>query len=212
MRRTLSCVLMMTLLLTACQATSGGGEMSPDNLAAQIRAEYLNVTGWQSQVALRVDYGERVYDFTLDASWQKDGESVFTVVEPELIAGITARLSKDGGVLEYDGMSLSTGPISDGGMEPLEAVPFLMDELTQGYMASCSYETEGEARQLRVLCRDPDREEGTGPECALYFDPESHDLLWAELFWDGFTVLTARFNNFVKEMTTNDKGDSADLG
>jgi len=202
---------MMTLLLTACQA-GGGGEVSPENLAAQIRAEYLNVGRWQSQVALRVDYGERVYDFTLDASWQKDGESVFTVVEPEMIAGVTARLGKDGGVLEYDGMSLSTGPVTQGGMEPLEAVPFLMEELTRGYMAACSYTAEGEARQLRVLCRDPGREEGTGAECALYFDPESHDILWAELFWDGFTVLTAHFNNFTKEMTGNDKADGSDVG
>jgi len=203
---------MMTLLLTACQSGGGSGEVSPDSLAAQIRAEYLNLERWQSRMALRVDYGERVYSFTLDASWVKDGESVFIVVEPELIAGVTARLSKDGGVLEYDGVSLSTGPISEGGMEPLEAVPFLMDQLTRGYMASCSYETEGEVRQLRVFCRDPNREEGTGAECALYFDPDSHDLLWAELFWDGFSVLTAHFNDFTKEMRGNDKGDGADLG
>lgn len=213
MRRLLPCVLLMTLLLAACQA-EGGGELTPDQLAAQIRAEYLSVTGWQSLVDLRIDYGDRIYDFTLDASWQKEGESVFTVTAPELIAGVTARLSRDGGVLEYDGMSLSTGPISDGGMEPLEAVPFLMEQLTHGYMASCSFETEGEGapRQLRVLCRDPDREEGTGAECALYFDPDSHGLVWAELFWDGFTVLTAHFNNFTKEMTTDGSTDSSHMG
>jgi len=202
---------MMTLLLAGCKAP-GGGQEGPDQLAARIRAEYLSLTGWSARLAVRADYGERVYDFTLDAAWEKDGETVLTVVEPELIAGITARVGKEGAVLEYDGMSLSTGAVSEEGMDPLEAVPFLMEQLTAGYMASCSYETEDERELLRVLCRDPEREEGTGTECALYFDPESHDLARAELFWDGFAALTAVFETFTKEMTANDTGDGADVG
>lgn len=211
MRRTLSCVLMMTLLLTACTA-GGGGEESPENLAARIRAEYLGLAGWSSRLAVHVDYGERVYDFTLDARWEKEGETVLTVLEPELIAGLTARVDKDGGYLEYDGMSLSTGPLGAGGMDVLEAVPFLMGQLTAGYMARCAFETQGETRLLRVFCRDPELAEGTGTECALYFDPDSHDLVRAELYQDGFAALTADFTNFAKEMTEHDAGDGADVG
>ena len=43
MRKLMSCVLMMTLLLSGCKA-GGGGEESPENLAALIRGEYLNLT------------------------------------------------------------------------------------------------------------------------------------------------------------------------
>lgn len=212
MRKLMSCVLMMTLLLAGCKAGVSGGEESAENLAAQIRAEYLNLTAWTATVNVNVDYGERVYDFVLDASWQKNGETVLTVVEPELIAGITARLTDGGAYLEYDGASLSTGPLSGEGMTPLEAVPFLMEQLMSGYMARCFYEGEGEDRRLAVLCRDPNGSEGTGSECTLYFDPAAHDLLRAELAYDGFTVLTAELSNFTKEMTTNETEDDADLG
>ena len=210
MRRSLSCVLLITLLLTGCRA--GGAAESPENLAARIRAEYLSVTAFTAQLDIHVDYGQRVYDFTLDTSWRKDGETVLTVTAPELIAGITARIGKGEALLEYDGASLSTGPLSGDGMTPLEAVPFLMEQVTGGYMARCSFETEGERQVLRVFCRDPNNAEGTGRECALYFDTDSHDLLRAELSYDGAVVLTAALTNFTKEMTNDEAGDDADLG
>jgi hypothetical protein len=200
----------MPLLLAGCAA--GGGNESPENLAANIRTEYLALAGWTADVAVHVDYGQRVYDFTLAAQWQKDGDTVLTVIEPELIAGITARLCDGEGYLEYDGASLATGALTGDGMTPLDAVPFLMEQLTKGYMAKCAYAGEGEERTLTVTCRDPDGEEGTGSQCTLTFDPDSHDLLGAELSYDGFTVLTAQFNDFTKEMTGNDTGDHADLG
>jgi hypothetical protein len=200
----------MTLLLAGC--AGGGGDESPENLAARIRTEYLALAGWTADIVVHVDYGQRVYDFTLAAQWQTGGDTVLTVKEPELIAGITARLHDGEGYLEYDGASLSTGPLTGDGMTPLDAAPFLMEQLTKGYMAKCAYVGEGEERTLTVTTRDPDAEEGTGSQCTLTFDPDSHDLLGAELSYDGFTVLTAQFNDFTKEMTGNDTGDHADLG
>lgn len=209
MRRTWSCVLMMTLLLTAC---GGSGEESPDNLAARIRAEYLALSGWSAEIEMTADYGERVYDFTVDAVWQRDGDTVLTITSPELIAGITARLEDGVGYLEYEGASLSTGPLTGDGMNPLEAVPYVMAQVKSGYMASCTFEQEGERRVLRVLCRDADGTEGVGGACALYFDVDSHDLLRVELSWDGVTVLTARLNDFTKEMTEVESADDENLG
>ena len=210
MRRTLSCVLMMTLLLTGCKA--GGGEDRAEHLAARIRAEYLSLTGWTAKLDVTADYGERVYEFSMDASWEKDGPTVLTVTAPELIAGITARVEDGEGILEYDGASLSTGPLTGDGMSPLEAVPFLMKELTEGYMAGTCYVQDGEKQVLEVLFRDPEAPAGLGAECVLRFDPESRDLLQAELFWDGTAVLRADVTEFTKEMTELDREDHAHLG
>ena len=54
MRKLLSCVLMMTLVLSGCKA-GGGGEDSPDNLAALIRGEYLSLTAWTATVSVTAD-------------------------------------------------------------------------------------------------------------------------------------------------------------
>ena len=209
MRRTLSCVLMMTLLLSAC---GGSGEESAEQLAARIRAEYLSLSGWTGEVELIADYGERVYEFTVAAHWKRGGDTVLTVTAPELIAGITARWSEGKGYLEYEGVTLSTGPLNGDGLNPLEAIPFLMEQITAGYVARCAFVTEGEGQVLALYLRDPERAEGSGSACALYFDPDTRSLLRAELEWDGVTVLTARWNEFTKEGDAVEPADHADVG
>lgn len=205
MRRIVSCVLMMALLLAGCGKS---GAESPENLAARIRGEYLNLAGWKGNMDVTVEYEDRFFDFSLAVTWEREGETVLTITAPELVAGITARIVDGEGYLTYDGASLSTGPITGEGLTPMEAVPFLMEQVTTGYMARCAL-ADG---VLTVLCRDPANAEGEGIECTLRFDADTHDILEMEAAWNGFTVLRAGITDFTKEMTTSDTGDHADLG
>lgn len=210
MRRTLSCVLMMTLLLAGCAAP--GGEENAEQLAARIRGEYLALSGWTASMDVTADYGSRVYEFSLDAAWERDGDTRLTITAPEILSGITARISAGEGYLEYDGASLSTGPLTGDGLSPMEAVPFFMEQLTEGCVERCAFSGEGEDRVFAVSFRDPEREEGLGTGCCLYFRPDTHDLLGMELSDDGTVVLTAVMTDFTKEMTTSEQEHDADLG
>ncbi len=209
-RRILSCVLMMTLLLAGC--AGGSGDESPEQLAAVIRGEYLSMEAWSAEVDVTADYGETVYEFTVDAAWQRDGETVITITRPELLAGITARIQDGEAVLEYDGAGLSIGPLDGDGLTPVAALPALMKCVTTGYMASCTWEEDGESRLLRVLCRDPELAEGEGTEYTLWFDAATHGLTRAEVSVDGAVRLTAVLRDFTMEMRQDDAGDDADLG
>ncbi len=204
-----SCVLMMTLLLTGC---AGGGEENPEQLASVIRGEYLSLDGWSATVDITVDYEQAVYDFTVDAQWRREGETVLTITQPELLAGITARLENGEAALEYDGAGLSIGLLDGEGLTPIGALPLLMESVTAGYIARCSFEGEEDSRKLRLLCRDPDLAEGEGTEYSLWFDAATHALLRAEVSVDGATRLTAVFDDFTVEMTSHDVGDDAHVG
>ena len=209
MRKMLSCVLMMTLLLTGC---ANSREDDPRQLASRIRAEYLSMTGWTTTADLTVSYDERVFNFTVDACWKKDGETVLTVTAPELLAGITARIEDGEGILEYDGAGLSVGLLDEEGLTPISVLPELMEHITTGYLAQCRWEGEGEGRLLKVLCRDPEREEGEGTEFTIWFDPATYALLRAEVSVDGAMRLTAVFTDFTMEMTDDDTGDHENMG
>ena len=209
MRRMISCVLMMTLLLTGCGTSK---KDSPENLAALIRTEYLSLAGWSSAVSLSADYGEQVFDFTVNAAWERDGDTVITVTGPELIAGITARIRDGETVLEYDGAGLSLGMLDMSGITPVSALPALMDCITTGYMARCSWLGEGEARELVVLCRDPNAAPQEGVEYTMYFDPVTHAVKRAEVSVNGVLRLSARFSDFSMELTEDETGADEDLG
>ena len=199
----------MTLLLCGCGTKK---DDSPEHLAARIRAEYLALNGWTSGVEISADYGQQVFDFAVDASWQRGGDTVITVTRPDLIAGITARIRDGETVLEYDGAGFSLGMLDLSGLTPISAIPALMECITTGYMARCSWQGEGEARELVILCRDPNAAPQEGTEFTLIFDPVTHAPKRAEVAVDGVLRMTVRFTDFSMELTEDETGTDENLG
>ena len=193
MRKVLLCVPMMTLLLTAC--TAGPAKVSPaEELALAIRGEYLESTAWTAQVEITADYGQRVYQYELTASSDGD-ETVLTLTAPETVEGITARLTQKDGVLEYDGLSVETGPLDEDGLTPVSALPVLMETARSGYVIACSLEE----KTLRVDCGDPEGTPGEGREVSLWFDAGTHALVRGEIRSGGFRVIACDYLSFTKE-------------
>lgn len=198
MRRQL-CALMMSLLLllTSC---AGKDENSADEMTLNIRTEYMAMNAFCATVDVVADYGQRVYEYTLGVTWEKEGETVLTVIEPEIISGITARVKNGSSFLDYDGISLETGMLSTDGFSPMEAIPAIINYITSGYIAQSGFEETQEGnRMLWICCRSPESTSGTGAEAELWFDTATHNLLRAEILYDGYTVIQCAFIEFTKE-------------
>ena len=206
MRRLTACVLMMTLLLCSCKA--GGGEMTPEEAALAVRDTYQDLAGWSASVDVTAEVGDKVFDFTLDARWQREGGTVLTITAPELLAGITARIAEGETVLEYDGAGLSLGLLDGKGLTAVSVVPWLMEQIDKGYMAKCAWSGEN-GELLQITFRDPEAEANAGTEYQITFHKESRALVGAEVSVDGAAILTARFTNFTMEMKQDDAGDTA---
>ena len=191
-RKMLSCVLMMTLLLSGCKS---GGESTPETAALALRDTYQNLAGWSSTVDITAEVGDKVFDFTLDANWRKDGETVLVITAPELLAGITARIADGETVLEYDGAGLSLGLLDGRGLTAVTVVPWVMEQIGRGYMAKCAWAGENK-ELLQITFRDPEAGAGEGTEYRVAFDRESFALDRAEISVDGASVLTAVFHDF----------------
>ena len=204
MRKALSCVLMITLLLSGCRP-AGAGE-TPEDAALALRETYQALAGWSATVDVSVCYTDTVYDFSLDAQWRRDGETVLTVTAPELVAGITARIAQGETVLEYDGAGLSLGLLDGKGLTAVSAIPWLMEQVDQGYMAKCAWAGEG-GELLQITFQDPEAEDNAGTQFLLTFDRAGYTLLSAEVSAQGQTVLHAQFSNFTMELKQDDTED-----
>ena len=201
MRKLLCCVLMMTLLLTACGGGGGGSEA--EKLALQVRGEYLSMTGCSGTAVVTADYGQRVYRYELQFAADGDG-TVLTLLSPETVAGITARLSgTEGSVLEYDGAVLETGPLDESGLTPVSAVPAVLTAVREGYLDACTLEETEEQPLLRLLVRDPENELGSGLETTLWFKVSDRKLSRAEICQDGVCIIQCEFSAFEAENRVN---------
>lgn len=193
MRKVLLCVPMMTLLLAGCSLGTVKADPA-EELALAVRGEYLELAAWSGEAEVSADYGQRVYQYQMTAAWDGE-ETVLTLTAPETVAGLTARLRGDEGVLEYDGLWLETGNLDDGGLSPATALPVLVEQARSGYITACALE-DG---VLRVDCGDPEGKPGQGRESVLWFDGETYDLLRGEISVDGFRVISCEFLDFTKE-------------
>ncbi len=188
------CALMipLVLLLAAC----GGKANEAETLVQTLRGKYLEMTACTGHMDLVADYGQRVYTFGVDFSWEREGETVLTLTSPENVAGVTARIARGKTALEYDGVSVETGPLNAAGLTPMDALPALLAYAREGYLAECVLEGETDA-QLRVTCREPENDPGQGVEADLWFDADSLCLCRGEISDGGRTVIQCTFTAFV---------------
>lgn len=190
MRKCLVCVLMTTLLLAGC---GQGGGNEAEELALTIRGEYLAMDGCAAQAAVTADYGQRVYRYEMAVSVTGE-ETLLTLSAPETVAGLSARTTGEENLLEFDGVSVETGPLDGSGLTPVSAVPALLEAARTGYITACALEEDGTV--LRVDCGDPAGSPGTGAETALWFDVSTHALTRGEISSDGFRVILCEFSDF----------------
>jgi len=188
-RKLMFCVPMMILLLSAC--AGGGGQ--EEQLSLAVRGSYLEMTVCSATVTLTADYGQRVYQYGLELT-QEGENTTLALTAPDIVAGITARLEGEDGLLEYDGLSVETGPLDGEGLTPVSAVPALLETARSGYITACSLEEEGAL--LRLDCGDPEGTPGEGVETTLWFDAQTHALVRGEIRTDGFRAILCEFSNF----------------
>ena len=186
--------LLLSLCLTGCTGTA-----QENQLALDLRTAFLSMEGCSGAMEVEADYGQRVYTYGMALDWSRDGETVLELTSPEEVAGLRARLTEEGGALEYDGVSVETGPLTGEGLSPMEAPLALLDGVREGYLASTGLETVDEREELHLVIRAPEGVPGTGTELEVWCDPETGALLRGEILSDGRTVVTCEFQSFTME-------------
>lgn len=191
MRKLLFCVPMMILLLSACTGGAEGNEA--EELALQIRGEYLAMSSCAGQAAITADYGQRVYQYELAVA--VDGEeTTLTLSAPDTVAGITARVTGQDGQLEYDGLSVETGPLDPEGLSPVSAVPALLEGARSGYIVSCALEEDGAPAPYGLW--GPGGNSGHRKRGIPVVDTSTHALSRGEISVDGFRAILCEFTDF----------------
>lgn len=147
-----SMILLMLPVMLLCGCRKGNDTMQT---ALDFRRELLASGGCVFSADVEADYGDRVYDFTLDCTY--DGtEGHLSVTAPQSIAGISAVVRDGASQLEFDGVCLDFGPLANGLVSPL-SVPWLLGSAWSGDYIAWAGE-DGDLSRVTIL-KDYDERE-----------------------------------------------------
>ena len=182
------CVPMMTLclLLAGC----GGKEE-----AADLRRPYQEMSGCTMAAVVTCGQEAAEWTATLRCDYIPGGESRVEVLEPELIAGVTASFSDGEWRLEYEDTILNVGPVSSEELSPALCLPRLMGALKEGWLLEENDEAWGEI-PCRRLALDQTGEGGGKIVSAVWLRYDNGTPLRGELAVDGEIILSAEFTEF----------------
>lgn len=196
----------MIALLLAAALCGCGAENDDNKLTLDLREEFISMESCTGSMAVTADYGDRVYEYTVEFSGDGNGGMNLVLTAPEELAGITAHITQGQTALEFDGLALETGPLNQDGLSPLDALPAFLEAMSSGYLAESGSEMLDESEVLRLVFREPERSPGQGLETVLWFDKEGQTLRQGELRSDGYTVVRCEFASFTLIQPTLEKG------
>lgn len=184
MKKAAASLILAVLCLTGC------GKENPElERGLALRARAQQAQGCSFSAKMEADFGDQLYEFSLDCQGSSGGEMAFQVTGPETISGITGTLSQEGGALTFEETALAFPMLSQGLVSPVSGPWLFWKALTAGCVTSACME-EG---QLRLSLDDSYEENAL--QLDIWCDGEDLPAR-VEICQEGRRILTISLSNF----------------
>ena len=178
-------LLLAAALLSGCQ--SDNKELQE---GLRLRDNLLSAESTEFTAEITADYGSEVRRFVMDCQADAQGNIQFCVTDPETIAGITGKLSSNGGELTFDDKALYFDYITDDQLSPVSAPWIFLNTLRGGYLKSAGRDGE----YLHLLLDDSYEEDSLMVE--VWVDASGVPAR-GDIFQEGRRILAVTVTDFV---------------
>lgn len=178
-------LVILLLLLTGCSNASKEIERG-----MALRSKLLQASSCTFDAEITADYGDKVYTFAMSCQGDPKGNLTFTVTAPETIAGITGKISSEGGRLTFDDTALQFDLMADEQVTPVSGPWIFLKTLRSGYLTSACTEEE----QLRLSIDDSYEDDALHLD--IWLNAENRPTQ-AEITYDGRRIVAMEITNFV---------------
>ncbi len=177
------------LLVLLCLLAGCSGEQGDMERALSFRSRLLKGSGCSFSAGITADYGDELYEFSMDCQSDAQGNVTFQVTAPETIAGITGAASETGGKLTFDDVALQFDLMAEDTLSPVSGPWLLVKTLRSGYITSAGMEEN----LLRLSIDDSYDDDALRLD--IWLDGEDNPIQ-AEVLHDGQRILTLTVKDF----------------
>ena len=184
MKRILLCLF---VLIIVCSGCNSNGEMDE---ALKLRESVLSGNGVTFVARVTADYGDKLYVFSIECTADSDGNTTFSVIEPDTISGISGIVAESGGKITFDDKVLLFELLADDQITPVSAPWLMVHTLRSGYINGCAQSGEG------IQIQFDDSYEDDALRLDLLLDDDSKPV-YAEIIWQSRRIVSMEIENFV---------------
>ena len=178
------CCVMMFLCLTGC-----GRGNQPAQQALDLRTALLEKGGCSFTADMTVDFPDRAYDFSVSCEYLSGEHAKITVLQPEEITGITAKVSGSGAAVVFDDIALDFGKLANGNVSAMEAPWLLAKCWDSAYISAAG--KDGDLLRVTYLEGYDD-----GQLTVDTWLNEAGEPVRGEVAYDGMRCLTLNISQF----------------
>ena len=182
--RKITALALLFVVLTGCASQSKEMESG-----LELRSKLLQATACSFETMITADYGKKIHTFSMDCYANSDGDISFTVIEPDIISGITGHLSGDGGSLTFDDTALHYELMAEDQLSPVSAPWIFLKTLRSGYITSAGREDD------RILLSIDDSYEEDALRLDIWLNSENIPEE-AQILFKGRRILSVSVENF----------------
>lgn len=166
------------ILLTGCSKQNQNMEIWKQFSQAATEAKTISFVA-----DVTADYGSKSFSYTLSYK-EQDGNGEIEVLAPEMIQGITAKITDDQVSIAYDTLLLDTGALDGHGTTPVSGMPQITQAVLTGHVETLSIEkNDGAETLLADITLSEDQ------RLMLWISPDTLSLERAEICTDGKVIL-----------------------
>lgn len=177
------------LVLAVCLLTGCSGASKEIERGMSLRAKLLRASQVTFDANITADYGEELYSFSMNCQGDDFGNMIFTVTAPESIAGITGRVTREGGALTFDDVALEFATMADGQVTPVSAPWLFLKTLRSGYLTAAG--NEGDTLRLTI----DDSYEDDALQLDVWLDGDNFPIR-GEVLYDERRIVSLEVENF----------------
>lgn len=190
----------MYLAAALCLLLCGCGKKDAAEAQA-VQQRYAALTGAMAEAEIVSHPEGETRSFTVRCTCDRTKDTATTtVMAPEELAGLSATVTGEKLLIQYDGPALAAG-VGDT-VSPANCIPYLLRALAEGYVLEVGEETM-EDTPCRRLTLDTTDADGEKVVCTVWLAEE--DPVYAELSREGKLLLSVRFTAF--QQTESDGGE-----
>ncbi|MBQ6756424.1 MAG: hypothetical protein IJP43_05725 [Oscillospiraceae bacterium] len=169
-------IIAIFVLFSGCSAGK-----DPYALANDVKTHYNEMSEPSLTARVTADYGDRLSEFTLALAGNE-----ITILAPDEVSGIKARIAVGGVSLVYSDAEVFSGAVTANGLSPVAALPFMLECFRAGTVSSAWL--DGDKLTVDYFISDT-------ISLRAEFDAETLSPMAALLTEEGSRALCAEFIN-----------------